>query len=387
MKKSAATVIIGGGVIGASIAYHLAMLGMRDIVIVDSGIAPGTGSTGKATGGFRAQFTTAINIRLSLLAREKLLRFADETGVDPGYSQVGYLWLAATEPQLAALATARKIQQSEGLHETRDVAPDEIHALNPAISIEGIVGAAFCHSDGYIRPLEILRGYLAAAERLGVNVMWSTGCRELRSDSNGRIATVETSGGPIAADTVVNAAGPWARSIAAMAGVSLPVVPLKRQAAFTERCTAISPRMPMTIFLDSGFHIRARDGRALLCWPDPVEPGEPADLLTDEAWIRRVERMARQLVPALRDVAIDRPACYAGLYEMSPDQHAIVGRSPECANMYFANGSSGHGVMHAPALGEIVADLITGGKPAIDVSILRPSRFEEGAVIKSVELI
>ena len=175
--------------------------------------------------------------------------------------------------------------------------------------------------------------------------------------------------------------------MARMAGVSLPVSPVKRQAAVTEPTDALPATMPMTIFIENGFHARIRDGRALICWPNPVEPGEPAELRVDDDWIETVRRLSDRHIPALRNVKIDRARCYAGLYEVSPDEHAIVGLSPQCVNMYFANGSSGHGVMHSPALGEIVADMIVGRAPVLDVSMLRPSRFDEGAAIESVELI
>ncbi len=387
MTERAAVAVIGGGVIGASIAFHLALSGVRDVVIVERSAKPGAGSTGKATGGYRAQFTTSINIRLSLMAREKLLNFAEETGVDPGYSQVGYLWLASTESQLDALRDARRLQKSEGLEEATELSIDEIASINPAISPTGVVGAVFCPTDGYIRPLEILRGYLDASARMGVAIRWATECLGLRVDADGRIRRVVTSRGEIDVDAVVNAAGPWASRIAAMAGVSLPVSPVKRQAALTEPCPALPPMMPLTIFMDTGFHLRERDGRAMLCWPNPVEPGEPAELRADDEWIDTVTQMARERVPLLRDCNVDRSLCFAGLYEVSPDEHAIVGLSPQCPNMYFANGSSGHGVMHSPALGEIVADMIVGRVPVLDVSVLRPSRFDEGVAIQSVELI
>lgn len=387
MSERAAVAIVGGGVIGASIAYHLAVRGVRDIVVLDRSAAAGEGSTGKATGGFRAQFATAINVRLSLLARQSLLRFQDDTGVDPGFSQVGYLWLASSESQRDALRTAQQVQMAQGLTEAIEVDVTDIHALNPSISTDGIVGGAFCPTDGYIRPREILRGYLEAAQRLGVRVLWNAECTAMHVGDSGRIDSVTTSDGTFGVDYVVNAAGPWARGIAAMAGVSLPVSPLRRQVAITEPCPRIPAAMPMTIFMDTGFHIRARDGRAMICWPNSVPPCEPRDLVADTEWIDAVAAMADARVPALKGYSVDRALCYAGLYEVSPDEHAIVGLSPNCENMFFANGSSGHGVMHSPALGAIVADMITGREPGIDVSVLRPSRFDEGRTIASVALI
>ena len=172
-----------------------------------------------------------------------------------------------------------------------------------------------------------------------------------------------------------------------MARVTLPVVPLRRQAAVTVPSPLVPADMPMTLFLENGFHIRAREGRALFSWPNEEEPGEPSELKADDDWTEEVASMAHQHFPALKDVAIDRASCYAGLYEMSPDHHVILGTSPACENMFFANGSSGHGVMHSPAIGAIMADMIIGKRPQIDVSMLRPSRFDEGKPITAAELI
>ncbi|MEP6509841.1 MAG: FAD-binding oxidoreductase, partial [Gemmatimonadales bacterium] len=373
--------------IGASIAYHLAKLGVRDVVVVDRGATPGTGSTGRATGGYRAQFATPINVRLSLLARDSLIRFKEETGVDSGYQPVGYLWLASTDRQLELLRESQVMQKNEGLFEAVELGLGDIPDVNPPISLDRVVGATFCPTDGYIRPLEILRGYVEAATRLGTEFQWNSEVTGMSADNSGRIVEIETNSGKITADDFVDAAGPWAAKVAAMAGVILPVVPLRRQAALTVPTDVLPSNMPMTLFMEDDFHMRVRDGRVMLCWPAPEQPGDPGDLKADPAWIDIVTAKGRDRVAALRDVLIDRSLCYAGLYEMSPDDHAIVGRSVECENLWLANGSSGHGVMHSPALGRIVADLIVGNTPPVDVTELRPSRFIEGAAIVSSELI
>jgi len=380
--RPAALAVIGGGVMGASAAYHLAARGQRDVVILDRADGPGAGSTGRATGGYRAQFGTAINVRLSLLAREKLLGFADETGVDPGYLPAGYLWLATSAAELEALRAGREVQHAEGLREAVAVSPDDIARLNPAIRPEGIVGGAFCPTDGFIRPLKILEGYLAAAARLGVRVEWGAEVTALRRDGSGRIVGVDTAGGPIAVEGVVDAAGPWAASVAAMAGIALPVTPLRRQIATTTPCDLLPADMPMTIWAGDGFHLRVRDGRVLLLWPTPGVPEHPFDASVDPAWVDAVVAMAHARVPVLRRATIDRAASWAGLYEMSPDKHAILGAAPECPNLYFINGSSGHGVMHSPALGQLLAEIICDGRASsLDASCLEPSRFEAGTRI------
>jgi sarcosine oxidase subunit beta len=375
--RRAAVAVIGGGVMGASAAYHLAARGQRDVLVFDRAEAAGAGSTGRA-----------INVQLSLLARAKLRSFRDETGVDPGYLPAGYLWLAVSEAELRGLEAGRRVQHAEGLYEATAVTPDDIARLNPAVRLQGIVGGAFCPSDGFIGPLRLLEGYLTAGARLGVRMEWGTQVTGLRRASDGRITQVETSRGPVAVDSVVNAAGPWAGAVADMAGVSIPVTPLRRQIVPTTPCELLPADMPMTIWAGDGFHLRVRDGRVLLLWPTPGVAGRPFDATVDPAWIAAVTAMAHARVPVLRSATIDHAAGWAGLYEMSPDKHAILGASPGCPNLYCINGSSGHGVMHAPALGQLLAEIMCdGAATTLDVRCLDPRRFERGELIPVAELL
>jgi sarcosine oxidase subunit beta len=386
--KSAAVAVIGGGVMGASVAYHLAAHGLRDLVILDRAAGPGAGSTGRATGGFRAQYGTAINVRLSLLARAKLLRFQAETGVDPGYLPAGYLWLAASEVELAALEAGRRVQHAEGLREATPVSTAEIARLNPALRLEGVIGGAFCPSDGFIRPLRILEGYLAAAARLGVRTEWGVEVIGLRRGSDGCIREVRTSRGDVSVERAVNAAGPWAAAIGAMAGVPLPVTPLRRQIAATTPCDLLPADMPMTIWAGDGFHLRVRDGRVLLLWPTPGVTGRPFDDSVDPDWVSAVTAMAHARVPVLRSATVDRAASWAGLYEMSPDKHAILGAATGCPNLFLINGSSGHGVMHAPALGQLLSEMMCDGRAStLDVGCLDPGRFERGELNRDLGVL
>ncbi|HEU4334702.1 MAG TPA: FAD-dependent oxidoreductase [Candidatus Eisenbacteria bacterium] len=388
LPTRAEVVIVGGGVIGASVAYHLTALGRRDVVVVDRAEGPGRGSTGFATGGFRAQYGTAINVRLSLLARRELLGFEETTGVDPGYVQAGYLWLASSEEALAALRDANRLQHAEGLHEAAIVAPGEIARINSGISLDGVVGGAFCPTDGFIRPLRVLEGYRTAAERAGARFVWGAEAVGIERDRRGRAVAVATCVGRVETDAVVNAAGPWAKSVAALAGVDLPVEPLRRQVVPTVTMSALPETMSMTIWADDGYHLRVRDGRALLLWPSPGAPGRPYDTSVDGAWIAEVEAMTRARVPALAGVAVDRAGAWAGLYEVSPDKHAILGAAPGCPNLWLVNGSSGHGVMHAPALGLLAAEMIVAGRAkTLEVDALRPERFAEGAAIEGPALL
>jgi len=391
LPKHASVVVIGGGVIGASVAYHLTERGAGDVVVLDRADRPGLGSTGKATGGFRAQYGTAINVRLSLLARELLSRFKEETGVDPGYERAGYLWLATSEAALAALAEANRMQRDEGLHEAAMVSPEEIARLVPFAALDGIRGGAFCPTDGFIRPLAMLEGYQTAAMRNGAQFAWGVEALGMHlSSDRTRVRAVQWADGAVECDAVVNAAGAWAKGVAAMAAVALPVEPLRRQALPTVPTDALPTSMPMTIWADDGYHLRMRDGRALLLYPSSGMPGFPFETAVDPDWLNEVEQMTRRRVPALKGVAVDRAGAWGGLYEISPDKHAVLGRASECENLYLVNGSSGHGVMHAPALGTLLAEILTrrdGRATSLDVHSLRPSRFAEKEPIAGPALL
>ncbi len=373
--------------IGASVAYHLATQGCTSVLVLDRGSQPGQGSSGKATGGFRAQFGTDVNVRLSLLSREKLQRFRDELGVDPGYRPCGYLFLARHQAALDALLAAQTIQKAAGLQEAERVTQEDIRQINPAVSADDLLGGVFCRTDGFLRPLAILRGYREGAERLGVRFTYGEPCIGFQVDGD-RITGVRTPSDEIATGCVVNAAGAWAALVANYAHVDLPVSPLRRQVAITYPSDLLPEAMPMTIFAEDGFHLRVRDGRILLLWPDQPEVADPFDATFEDAWLEEVTRRAHERVPCLAEAAIDRRSCWAGLYEMSPDKHVLLGLAPSMQNFYLVNGSSGHGVMHAPALGQLLAEIILNGKAStLDTSRLRPGRFTEGQPNNASELL
>lgn len=328
-------IIAGAGVIGCSVAYHLAQRGARDILVVDRASGFGGGSTPKATGGFRAQFESETNVRLSLLSREKLREF------DSGYRPCGYLFLACSDPELEALEAAQAVQHACGLHEARMITAADALRINPAIGDRTVKGGAFCPTDGFIRALKILQHYAGGARALGVRFQFETA------------VDIDSLDAPI----VINTLGAWSGP---------PVTPVRRNVLATIPTDLLPETMPMTIWSGDWYHLRVRDGRVLLLWPDdPV--------IEDDAWAGEVLRMTRERVPLLRDLPIEER--WSGFYEMSPDRHALLGRSPARENLYLATGGSGHGVMHAPALGQLLAELIIDGRTSIDISALRPDRF------------
>ena len=348
MTETADVLIIGAGVTGASIAHHLATAGAGKVVVIDRAPTLGGGSSPRATGGFRAQFETPVNVRLSMLSREKLLRFEEETGVSPGFAQYGYLFLARSEEVLDSLRAAVGVQHECGATESRVIGADEARAINPAIQDDSIVGGTFSPADGFIRAMQILRGYYESAQRQGVQFVFNADRRDF------------------SAGITVNAAGAWAAEIC-----DVPITPAERHVLLTVETDVLSDSMPMTIWTDDGFHLRVRDRRVLLLAPPPLVP--------------EIESMAHERVPCLRDVPVDAAGCWSGFYEMTPDRHAIIGWVDD--GMFVAGGSSGHGVMHAPAIGQLAAEMITGRTPSIDVHALRPQRFAEGEAIVSSELL
>ncbi|MHB1225002.1 MAG: NAD(P)/FAD-dependent oxidoreductase [Gemmatimonadaceae bacterium] len=390
--RTADVVVVGAGVIGASVAYHLAARGCRRVVIVERAERPGSGSTGRATGGFRGQFATAANVALSIIARDALRRFPEELGTDSGYRGCGYLFVATAESQLTALRAAQAVQHAGGLSEAVMLSADDVARLNPAIDTGiGVVGGVYCPTDGFLRPLAMLQGYLDGARRLGATLLTGTTVRALRRAADGGVSVVETDRGAIATGAVVNAAGPWAAGLAALAGGTIPVTPLHRQVACVAGASPLPESMPMTIFVEDGFHLRVRDGRVLLLAPGPTPSpscvvAEPTAAL-DRSWLDGVRSRARRRLLPLRTARVDRAACWAGYYEMSPDGHALLGPAPGVPNMILANGSSGHGVMHSPALGRLVAELVLDGAiTSMDDRPLRPDRFARAAANTTPDL-
>jgi sarcosine oxidase, subunit beta len=378
-------VIIGGGVIGASIAYHFSVCGFKNIAVIDKAPASGLGegSTARATGGFRAQFGSQINILLSLLSRKKLFEFKNETGIDPCFDQNGYLFLAQNEDELSRLKQANALQHKCGLTEAGIITPEEIYKLNPHINLSGITGGAFCQSDGFIKPLEILKGYTQAAIRNGVKFFYNTEVTGFEMNA-GEIISAKTSQGDLNSGIFINAAGAWTANIAAFAGINIPVTPIKRQVAKISNKDLLPANLPMTIWVDNSFHFRIRDKHVILLMPAPPEDSNPFSTEPEPGWQNKVFEVAKNKIPVLCNAAIDHNNSWAGLYEMSPDEHVMLGKAPGFNNFYMACGSSGHGVMHSPALGELLAQMITGTKTTLDVSSLDPARFDNGEVIKQI---
>lgn len=368
MRSTADVVIIGAGIVGSSIAWHLTEAGCGHVVLLERESQPGTGSTGKSMGGVRAQFSLEADIRMSLFSISFFRDFAS------GYRAQGYLFLATNSGQMDALRANVDRQRSLGVDAVRLVSTREALALVPQLETEDIVGGSFCPTDGFVDPHTLTTGFLRGAE-----LMRETEVIGLDLDGRG-IAGVRTSHGSIASRVVVNAAGPWARDIAAMAGFDLPVVPLRRTLVPTEPFDKVTHEAPMTVDLSNGFHFRPDGLGFLFAWADPEDSAH-------EAFIEKILSHAARRVPAFAEVQVNPSRAWSGWYEMTPDHHPILGRSP-VDGFYLANGFSGHGVMHSPATGKILADLIIKGRTdLIDARVFDYARFAEGRIIQETAVL
>ncbi len=389
--KNAEIIIIGGGVVGASVAFHLAERGCRDVLILERGDEQGTGSTGAATGGVRAQFETDINIKMSLYSLEFLRNWEFDCEYDPK----GYLFFATNNEQFEYLKRNVVRQKEVGVRDVEIVDGDAIARIVPGMNCDDIVGGAFGQNDGFVNPLAIMRGFTEAALRHGAKIEFRQEARSLVTNG-GKVIGVETTNGLVECGTVVICTGAWARQLAATADIDLPVFPQRRQIVWARTAQPLAADLPMVIDIGSGFHFRpAKDFRGdeydpkhdvLFAYPDPDEqPGYSTEF--EECFIEKVYAKARRRASFLSDSTVIREKCRAGLYENTPDHHAILGGC-DVAGLYFANGFSGHGVMHSPATGRALSEIILDGQASVlDVSSLSIDRFEKGELLHETAFI
>ena len=375
MEKTADVVIIGGGVIGVSIAYHLAMKRVGRIILLEKGQL-GEGSTSRCVGGIRTQFSTEINILFSLESIKTFERFEEEFGINPEFKRIGYLFLATTELEMGVFKENIKLQRKLGIP-VELLNPDEIKARWPYLRVDDILGGTFCPWDGYAGPNEVLSGFVSGAKKAGVGIYEGTEVLGILL-SKGKVNGVKTKREEISTPIVVNAGGPFASVIGEMAGVKIPVKPLRRQIFITAPFHLTNQTIPLTIDFHRGWYFRREVDGLLLSGPLDNEPS--FNLGIDYEAMAETSENAIYRVPALERAHIARG--WAGLYEISPDHHAILGKVPEVEGFILANGFSGHGFQHSPAVGKVIAELIVEGKPTtIDISPLSIERFEKGELI------
>jgi sarcosine oxidase subunit beta len=367
--------------VGLSAAYHLARSGVPDVVLVDRD-ALGCGSTAKAAGGVRAQFSDPVNIALGARSLETFRDFPARFGQEIDFCEVGYLFLLGTPEAVVDFEVNVALQNELGVP-SRMIDVEEAGRLSPLISTEGLLAAAYSPTDGHCTPESVVLGYATAARREGVALLPHCGATGI-DVRDGRIAAVRTEAGDIRTDTVVCAAGAWSAEVGAWAGVDLPVTPLRRQILVTEPVPGLDPHTPFTIDFDSSFYFH-REGRGLLVgMSDPDET--PGFALTrSDAWLPRLGAAIERRAPAIADVGI--AAGWAGLYEMTPDHNALIGRADDVQNFLYATGFSGHGFLMGPAVGEVVRDLYLGEEPFVDVSGLTAARFAGADVRPELNIV
>ena len=369
LPASAEVVVIGGGVIGTSIAFHLAEAGVTGVVLLERDEL-GSGSTCKAAGGVRAQFSDRINIELGARSLEAFTRFGRRPGQEIDLHQVGYLFLLSREKDVESFERDVELQNELGVG-SRMIDVAEARRLSPLIDTDGLLAAAFSPDDGHCTPESVVLGYATAARRLGAALL--TGVTVTGIDVRGGEArTVHTDRGSITAGTVVCAAGAWSQALGEMVGTALPVTPVRRQIVFTEPMPDLPPVVPFTIDFATSYYFH-REGRGLLLgMSDPdQEPG--FHLSYSEQWLPRLGEAIEARTPALLDVGLGTG--WAGLYEVTPDHNALIGRSSTTPNFLYATGFSGHGFLQAPAVGEVIRDLHLRRTPAVETGPMSAERF------------
>ncbi|HTG91574.1 MAG TPA: FAD-binding oxidoreductase [Pyrinomonadaceae bacterium] len=386
MTETADVVIIGSGIVGSSVAYHLADAGCTNVLVIERDAHQGKGSTGKSMGGVRAQFTTPVNIQMSHYSIDFFSRFDETVGHPADYRPHGYLFCATSERHLEYLKANRERQIAHGVTNVELVSREDIVEILPQLRADDILGGTFCPTDGFVDPHSVMMGFMLNAREKGVRLWLDTEVKGIKVES-GQVRGVETTRGPVATPVVVNAAGAWAARVAQMAGAELPVEPLRRQLVPTEPFAGLPKRFPMVIDMSTGFHFRREGQGILLAWNDPEEtPGFKTEF--DETFIEKILTRAASRVPCLAEAGVNPRRAWAGLYEMTPDHHAIIGPAPNVDGLFFVNGFSGHGVMHSPASGRITADLVLKGHSEIvDAPLLGVERFASGKLLEETAVL
>jgi sarcosine oxidase subunit beta len=358
-QESADVVIVGGGAMGASVAFHLTELGVTDIVLVERDTLA-SGSTSKSAGGIRTQFADELNIRIALRSLAEFESFEARVGVDIDFRQHGYLFLLDTPPDVRAFRGALALQGSLGVIST-ELTMEEVLTLVPPVQTDGLLAATFCPRDGVATPETVVHGYAQAASARGARIRQRCSVERISLLGN-KIHSVETSDGRIRTDTVVCTAGVWSKDVAALAGIEIPVAGEARWMHYSPDSGGLPDALPLTIDFSTGFYFH-REGPGLA-----FGGREPT--------IEGVATHATRRLPLLAELPIQ--TSWWGYYEMSPDRNAIVGEVGKPNRFLYATGFSGHGFQQSPAVGEHLAELVAGRQPTLDLSPFSVERFARG---------
>ena len=383
LPKTAEVVIIGGGVMGTSTAYHLALKGCKDVLLLEREEFFGMQATGKCAGGIRYQFGTEINVRLSLLSLPMLDRFEEELGQPIDLKYCGYLFLLTREEDVEVFRRNVAMQRRLGV-ETEWLTPEEIARMVPLIDLEGVIAGTFHDRDGLADPNSVVQGYVSGARRLGAKLLNGVEVTDILVEG-GRVRGVVTNRGTVSTPVVVNAAGPWAGEVGKMAGVEIPIVPLRRQIVVTGPLPEVPPDFPFVIDFAQSLYFH-REGEGILTGMSNPNEKVGFDQSVDPEWELVHLEAAMKRMPILQKAGL--ASHWAGLYEVSPDAHPILGRIPEVEGFYCIGGFSGHGFMHGPICGLLIAEEILDGKAhTLDIAPLSIERFRKGEEIREYNVV
>jgi sarcosine oxidase subunit beta len=373
---TAGAVIIGGGVVGCSIAYHLARRGLRDIVVVERD-SVGSGTTSKAAGGIRAQFPTETEVRFSQEAIRVFENFQEEFGVDIGYRKIGYLFLVSAADDLRGFEERMALQRRLGV-DVRRLTPGDAGKLVPALRVDDLIAAVWGPEDGMAGPAEVTGAFARRARELGARIVEGVEVTGIDLEG-GRVRGVRTAQGRIDTPWIVNAAGPSAARVGRLAGLDLPVLPRRRHIFFTEPFPDLPGPVPLTTDRGSGFYFRKEMEQVLLSPGDVEDVGDDPEVAVDWGRVERTVQMAVHRIPIIENARI--AGGWAGLRPLTPDDHAIIGPAPGLEGMFLAIGFGGHGFQHSPATGRHVAEWMLEGRPSMDLSLFDPARFGAGRAV------
>jgi sarcosine oxidase, subunit beta len=382
LPKSADVVIIGGGVMGASAAYHLAQRGMKNILLLEKETHFGTGATGRCAGGVRYQFSTEVNVELSIQSLPMIERFKEELGQEVNYHKYGYLLVATKEQEVKEFQYNVAMQNRLGV-QTELLSGDEVRRRLPLMRFDDALAGTFNKDDGTVDPNSIVMGYVNAAQKMGVTAL--TGVEVIGvTVRSGEVRSVKTNLGEVEAGIVLNAAGPWSGLIGQMAGIQLPLTPLRRQMFTTNPLKEVPNDFPFVIDFAKSLYFH-REGEGLLVGMSNQNEKPGFDQSVDEDFELVNLEAAIERMPLIEKAS--RASHWAGLYEVTPDAHPIYGAT-DVKGFLICTGFSGHGFMHGPISGKLMSEFIVDGKfSSVDVSMLDLKRFEEGRLIKEYNVV
>jgi sarcosine oxidase, subunit beta len=382
IPKTADIVIVGGGVMGASTAYHLALRGQKNVVLLEKDEFFGQEATGRCAGGVRFQFSTEINVRLSLASLPMLDRFKEELRQEINFRKCGYLFVLTKPDDVKTFRHSLEMQQGLGVH-TEWLSSDEVRQRLPLMRFEDALAGSYNAGDGLVDPNSVVMGYINAAQRLGVQCFNKVEVTGIRVES-GTVAAVETDQGVIQTRAVVNAAGPWAGVIGGMAGVEIPIIALRRQIMTTTPLPEVPAAFPFVLDFAQSLYFH-REGEGILTGMSNPNEKHGFDQNIDQSFEMINLEAAIARMPCLEKAGL--VSHWAGLYEVTPDAHPIFGGSP-VAGFSTVAGFSGHGFMHGPIAGKLMTEYILDGNfKTVDVTMLDLARFTEGRPIREYNVV